>query len=288
MPCYHPLPAWRGRHGGIAWRLADARSAAEKLSIPCGSCFGCRQEYRRQWTVRCMMEYSMSDLSSFVTLTYDEEHNPHNLSYRDLQLFFKRLRKEFDHVRYYACGEYGAKMVRPHYHGVLFNVHFVDRVFHGSSSGFDLFRSPTLERLWPFGFSTIGDVTYESCAYVTGYVLKKMHRFVSHEYIHPETGEYLQPEFVVMSRRPGIGASFLERFKAETLRDDSVYIGGQTMMPPRFFLSRLTEAEQAGLRSRRVAKRDEVALLEKSNRAYVSERVARAKSAVYSRRPLEA
>lgn len=286
MPCYHPLPAWRGRHGGLAWHLKDARSATERLSIPCGYCFGCLQEKRRQWTVRCMMEADTTEVSSFVTLTYDDTHDPGSLQYRDLVNFFKRCRKFFA-FRYFACGEYGRINYRPHYHALMFGYRPMDLEVLSQKGKTVLYRSGQIERLWKFGFSTVGDVAYESCAYVAGYVLKKLQRPAGVELVNPNTGEYLSPEFRVMSRRPGLGASWLEANKSETLRDDTIYIGGHTMMPPRFFDSRLNEAEILEQRSRRARKRDEDVALAKSANAYVSEAVAQSKFSAADCRPLE-
>ena len=285
MGCFHPLPAWRSRHGGITFRLKDARSQAERLELPCGRCFGCRHEYRRQWTMRCVMEAETHADNSFITLTYDDAHCPDSVQFRHLQLFFKRLRKEVGKVRYYACGEYGKEHSRPHYHAILFGYRFEDCVFLSGAGENTLYTSPLLERIWPFGFSTVGSVSYNSCAYVTGYVLKKSRN--ERDYINTETGEYLSPEFVTMSRRPGIGHAWLEKYKQETLRDDNVRLGSQVMLPPRYFVSKLSDVEQLALRARRAAGRDEDKSLDLSLRAYSRERVARSKHAAHSRRKLE-
>ena len=91
------------------------------------------------------------------------------MDYRHFQLFMKRLRKEFapTNIRFYMCGEYGEDFSRPHFHACLFNCFFGDRKrIPGGASGSPLYRSDILERLWPFGYSSIGDVTFESAAYV--------------------------------------------------------------------------------------------------------------------------
>lgn len=98
------------------------------VSIPCGQCLGCRIEYSKQWATRMLLENEYSKESHFVTLTYDDAHVPRHeyvdsdsgevfeslsLCKRDLQLFNKRLRKEFGQgIRFYACGEYGSNTFR--------------------------------------------------------------------------------------------------------------------------------------------------------------------------------
>ena len=61
--------------------------------------------------------------NAYITLTYNDDHLPANgsLQPRDLQLFWKRLRKaRTPGIRYYACGEYGDQTARPHYHAIIF------------------------------------------------------------------------------------------------------------------------------------------------------------------------
>ena len=92
--------------------------------IPCGRCIECRLKRSREWANRCMLELPYHESSYFLTLTYDDNHlrygdvhdengflvqNP-TLYKKDLQDFFKRLRKNYkydNHLKYYACGEYG-------------------------------------------------------------------------------------------------------------------------------------------------------------------------------------
>lgn len=69
--------------------------------------------------------------SFFITLTYDTRYIPitdsgyFTLDKRDCQLFFKRLRRAHKNqdrkIKYYLCGEYGGRTMRPHYHIILFN-----------------------------------------------------------------------------------------------------------------------------------------------------------------------
>lgn len=219
--------------------------------------------------MRCVHESKMHDFSSFITLTYDEEHVPadKSLRYRDYQLFMKRLRTRVTRarsagivadqevlrddsagVRFYMCGEYGGEHGRPHFHACLFGVYFPDRVpWKSLPSGSTLFRSEELASLWPYGFSSVGDVTFESAAYVARYVMKKItgEAAAEHYKFVDENGEvfWRTPEFTRMSLKPGIGATWFDKYKQEVFPNDEVYLRGQMMRPPRFYddlLKRLT------------------------------------------------
>ena len=246
MPCYHPIPAFRNSDGSIVFVDNLKRyDTVGRLDLPCGRCIGCRLERSRQWAVRCMHEASLYDANSFVTLTYDNEHLPeyNSLRYRDFQLFMKRLRKAFApaEIRFYMCGEYGDDLSRPHYHACLFGCYFHDRVgISGGNSGSSLYRSNLLTSLWPHGFSSVGDVTFESAAYVARYVMKKVtgrDADAYYETVCPETGEVSQrvPEFNKMSLKPGIGARWIERYKDDVYPNDFVVSRGTESKPPRYY-----------------------------------------------------
>lgn len=173
--------AWRStqNNGKIVFYDIDHIGKAFSLSLPCGQCIGCRLEYSRQWAIRCMHESTLHDQSCFITLTYSDDNLPEHgtLILRDFQLFMKRLRFEFSNVkiRFYHCGEYGEKFGRPHYHALLFGIDFeADRTLYSQSKqGSKLYVSDTLNKLWNKGFATIGNITFESAAYVARYVVKK-------------------------------------------------------------------------------------------------------------------
>lgn len=195
----------------------------------------------------------MHDENSFLRLSYADEHLPQDgsICIRDLQLFMKRLRKHIApvKVRYYACGEYGDKTWRPHYHVVLFGYAFPDKYpWARSKAGYDLFRSPTLEKLWPFGQSTIGTVTAESGGYVARYAMKKVGGVPAQDHYlrpHPVTGELFQvmPEFALMSSRPGIGGGWFEKFAADVFPSDFLVLNGSKVPVPSYFYSKLKGSE---------------------------------------------
>ena len=101
--------------------------------VPCGKCPSCLSDRARDWSNRCLMELKTSGSAIFVTLTYDDFHLPIDddgptLRVRDVQLFFKRLRKDFPNsrIRYLLSGEYGSKTSRPHYHAIIFGLSLSD------------------------------------------------------------------------------------------------------------------------------------------------------------------
>jgi hypothetical protein len=243
MACYHPLYAYRDPETHQI-RILDARfdRADANLTLPCGQCQGCRLERSRQWAVRVMHEASLYKQNSFVTLTYNDEHLKPSLDYSDYQKFMKRLRKAFSgqEVRFYMCGEYGEQNRRPHFHACLFNVDFQDKTVWRKDRGNYIYRSELLERLWPFGFSSIGELTFQSAAYVARYVMKKQTGFRSEEaykYTDPETGEVLDltPEFNKMSLKPGIGARWFEKYQSDVYPNDYLVVNGVKTRPPRYY-----------------------------------------------------
>lgn len=248
MPCYHPLEAWRSEFGG---RLVFDRDkgVGQSLSIPCGQCIGCRLDRSLEWAVRISNEASLYDKNCFITLTYSPEHLPYSgsLILSDFQNFMKRLRKRFplSSIRFFHCGEYGETTGRPHYHACLMNFDFPDKEYLRSSPRGDLlYTSKILGELWPFGLHEIGSVTFDSAAYVARYITKKVTGKLAKDHytrVSCETGEIfeLKPEYTTMSRRPGIGAPWLEKYHKDVYPHDEVILrSGAKIPPPRFFDSR--------------------------------------------------
>lgn len=165
------------------------------LPLPCGKCLACKLAKAREWAVRCVLEASLYDDNSFLTLTYDDAHLPVDMKVNKIHLqnFIREVRR--DHfIRYLACGEYGGsgqtavngclvKRGRPHYHLILFG------------------WCPTekeLKKYWKFGFASVGDCSFRSCDYVARYTTKKIY-------------DDKDDSFILMSTRPGIGYAWLEK-----------------------------------------------------------------------------
>ena len=245
MPCYHPITAYQCGDGSIVFQERRWFNTVKTLSLPCGQCIGCRLERSRQWAMRCMHEAQLHEKNCFITLTYDNTHLPSDgsLHYKDFQLFIKRLRKKFGNtrIRYYMAGEYGENFGRPHFHACIFGHDFHDKkLWKRSSSGSMLYRSADLELLWPFGYSSIGDVNFESAAYVARYIMKKVtgHNAKKHyTETDSDTGEIItrKPEFNKMSLKPGIGYDWYKLYKNDVYPHDYVIIKGKKVKPPKFY-----------------------------------------------------
>lgn len=215
------------------------------FEIACGNCVGCRLSRAQGWMIRCVHEAQMHPANAFLTLTYNNEHLPGNGSLQpdQVQRFMKRLRRAVapQRVRFYLCGEYGEQFARPHYHALIFGWAFPDRVEHGRSpKGNILFRSPLLEDCWPFGYTSIGEVTRESAGYAARYVMKKITGEQASDHYHrvdPETGEAWSviPEYNRMSLKPGLGESWLKRYWKDVYPGDFVVIEGKKYKPPRYY-----------------------------------------------------
>lgn len=165
------------------------------LTYGCGQCLPCRINKRREWVSRLKLERLEHEHACFVTLTYNDEHLPKDLCVekREAQLFIKRLRKEIypRKLRYFIVGEYGDKSQRPHYHAILFGVSPTEGI--------------TIQQCWPYGFTHTGTAETKSMSYCASYVCKKWTK----RGIPELRGR--NPEFVLMSRKPGLGAGYTIR-----------------------------------------------------------------------------
>ena len=182
-----------------------------------------------------MHEASLYEENSFLTLTYDDENLPEGFTLvkRDFQLFMKRLRKNYEpkKLRFFMCGEYGDDTGRPHYHINLFGHDFEDKEFYKrSKSGEPLFVSRDLERIWGKGHCPIGSLTFESAAYTARYNLKKV---TGKEADKHYAGRL--PEFALMSRRPGIGEPWLQKWHTDVYPHDFVVVNGKKCKPPKYY-----------------------------------------------------
>lgn len=255
LTCFSPLKGYRGavpndngRHP-VVFSSGDG-TPDRKVNIPCGQCVGCRLERSRQWAMRCVHEASLYENNCFLTLTYNDEHCPISLNRVDLQKFLKRLRRKYSNkrIRFYGCGEYGEENERPHYHVCLFNHRFDDAVLYSYRDSVRLYISESLMRLWPFGFSTIGDLTFESAAYTARYIMKKVTGQKAcdrYDVIDWSTGEIIErmPEFNCMSLKPGIGYDWFKKFKSDCYPSNEVVLRGRKMRPPKFYDKKLQEEE---------------------------------------------
>lgn len=176
--------------------------------IPCGKCEGCRIDKSQDNATKVYLESLNHNQNCFLTLTYDNEHlpKPKTLVKRDLQLFWKSLRKAIQpqKIKYLACGEYGLLTRRPHYHAAVMGYFPEDaKPYKKNENGDILFTSEKLSKIWGKGFVIIGNLTYQSAAYIARYVYKKAYG-----------GDTLNlkkhqiPEFTTCSKRPGLAQNW--------------------------------------------------------------------------------
>lgn len=194
--------------------------------FPCGKCINCRARSRQEWVFRLRMEYRSSDFGLFVTLTYDDDHlPPDGVSKRDVQLFLKRLRKNFDSrtLRYYICSEYGDHTYRAHYHALLF--------FVGIKRNAELYDIIT--RSWQNGFVDFGEIEEGSIVYVTKYCLKGS-----------DVPPGMNDNFRLLSKmHGGLGVDYIEdQFDYHLQRLDKptyVHLEGHSAPMPRYYRTKI-------------------------------------------------
>lgn len=213
----------------------DRYGSENVIQLPCGHCESCVEKRARSWSVRCVLEAAQYDANCFLTLTYSDQCLPKNgLCKKDLQKFIKRLRDYTGRkIRYFACGEYGEHTYRPHYHLIVFNWFPEDAKFlKDSPYGGLLFTSSILRKLWPYGHSSVGDVSFASCGYVARYCNKKLAR------------QNDTKEFCLMSLRPGIGEGYIKEHLMDVYDTDRVYLknGNRSSCSPMRYFDKVFEA----------------------------------------------
>lgn len=205
----------------VVFRVRDGWGD-KPVDLPCGKCVGCLQDKARGWAVRCFHESTQHLRNCFVTLTYNDEHCPGRLCKPDLQRFFKRLRARGVKLRYFACGEYGGKFGRPHYHALFFGQDFLDgSIQMGVKDGY--YTHPLLDEVWGNGFVTIAPCEPASVFYVTGYTLKNLGQ---------------DDTFHLASKRPYIGHGWLAKYYSDISQNGFVTIDGRKLPVPRSYLDR--------------------------------------------------
>jgi len=262
MPCFSPLQGYKDAvTGGLTF---DKSKSLQKMQVACGQCLGCRIDHRTMWAIRIVHESYMhldAHGNSWLTLTYREPHDctpeqyqkgyyvpqDYSLNPNHVSKFIRKLRKQNpDHkIRYFYCGEYGDENQRPHYHVCLFNHQFHDRVLWKDDEGLYTYTSPSLEKLWPYGFSTTAELNFATASYTAGYCFKKINgkRARDHYLRCDEYGVayWLRPEFTRMStgrgKPSGLGARYYEKFKDDIFPADETPVPshGTVRLVPRYY-----------------------------------------------------
>lgn len=254
--CNFPLSFFRFYDGtskicanGVTEYLYKGVVYKDPIKVPCGKCIECRLNYARQWSFRLQAEMLYHEKNSFITLTYDDNHVPlsdsGNLTLRksDFQKFIKRLRKNTGlDISYYACCEYGEHTFRPHYHAIIFGWLPDDLVFNRTNKfGNVLYTSPTLQNLWPFGFSLVSEANVRTGGYCARYCTKKLTGF-SAVVAYDQLG--IERPCSLMSRRPAIGYQYFIDHIDDLIKYDKLSVatsdGVLTISPPKYFYDKLS------------------------------------------------
>lgn len=254
MSCTNPFTLYLNREAMHGEKVKFPKNRSDEahlltlgyksVEVPCGNCLACKYDYSKQWSLRNLKELEHSRSGYFITLTYSdsfltfsEKHNIATLVPFELSDFIKKYRTfqkskyNNDNIRFFACGEYGDHTFRPHYHVLLYNAVIPDLEFFTSSHGNSYYLSREMQRIWKHGNIIIGDITVESASYVAGYCTKKVEGYDSKLYQELD----VQPEFLRMSRRPGIG--YLDNDTVLSLYEHDEIFGknGVRMKPPRYY-----------------------------------------------------
>lgn len=257
--------------------FSDVRTKSPEhryITLPCGLCFGCRMDNSRMWALRMMHEARYHEDNYFITLTYADDALPagSDLDYRDLDLFWKKARHEFQTparpFKYFACGEYGDRTLRPHYHFAGFDFKIDDlRPFKQTASGW-YFLSERLREVWKHGHVIVAPLDWDCAAYISRYVTKKMHGATKRykDTFDPETGEVHAYTVERAFQSKGLGLPWYEANKDEVWNLDGCLFKGQYLVkPPRYYYKRLQDEdpEKAALiRERRIADRGVVSQID--------------------------
>lgn len=182
------------------------------IYVACGKCPNCLRNKRRDWYIRLCKERDVSSSCYFLTITYDDANIPRSqdglnvVSKKDIQDWLKRLRKRIDtdfpghKIRYFLVSEYGPNTLRPHYHGIFFNLPYPVNLDRPDKCPL----KKVLEDTWKNGFVTVGEPTPARLNYCAAYCIQPKLEFEK---------KGLEPVFTFMSRNPGIGASYIDKYK---------------------------------------------------------------------------
>ena len=291
------------------------------VEFPCCECDGCKESDKKEWATRIWQESLCYQNNQMVSLTYNNENVPKTkdgqltLKKKDLQDFMKRLRTtyyrkhDWEGIRYKACGEYGGDddyldtngelrkgTERPHYHFVGLNLPVYDLIpHHISKTDGQVYISPELTQIWGKGHVTVVEASWNTCAYVAGYVLKKANKDQKQKYL--DSGRL--PEFTTGSNRPGIGKPFFDKFYKQIYETDEMIIKRRskeknweletvTVKPSRYYdklferidPERMKEIKQARREASEEAEKIKYSKISKSRKSYLEQVEARHKESL--------
>lgn len=252
LACTRHLRAYKGPNG-IAFNSREGY-ADMPLTLRCGACIGCRIDRQTGWMIRMMHELQMAEKACFATFTYNDDCVPddHGLRVEHWQEAAKRIRANIGDFRFFMAAEYGGDKLRPHYHAAIFGQDFTnDRVrVNVKGSPHYWWTNEAVTSAWRKGYVTVGELNSTTARYICNYMLKKVtgkKAKAAYERIDPLTGETwdVRPEFSTMSRRPGLGASWFDRYCDDVYPQDVVVLDGKKYRPPQFYDRLLQDRDPA-------------------------------------------
>lgn len=196
------------------------------VEIACNHCVPCVESKGAALSIRVYHDWvSHGEVGTFGTLTYDDAHMPSDgrLNRDDVERFKDRLDRELRRAggrwRGVVCGEYGKNTFRPHYHFILIGADLCVRSQRVApeGSGDDRYVSALLNRLWPYGHNMVSPMNGARALYVGKHCIKNFH----------DRDEV----FRIMSRKPGIGYGWLERYWTDLLKGFVVIDGCKLSIP---------------------------------------------------------
>nr|UXQ88157.1 MAG: replication initiation protein [Microvirus sp.] len=268
VPCYRPIEAWRSTErtvngkNRIVFDKSETTKSLNPIHLPCGTCIGCKLDRSLMWAIRCVHEAQQHNQNSFITLTYSDDNLPtdRSLTHSHYQTFIRELRRQYPSltIRYYMCGEYGTKprtldmktspgkLHRPHYHACLFGIDFPDKEIFKEDEGIITYTSDKLTSIWGRGFTTTGDLNFDTAAYTARYIAKKVTGEKAEEHYQTTchiTGNLinLEPEYNTMSRRPGIAYTWFQKYVKDIYPSDYLIHEGHKVKTPRYYDNQLTD-----------------------------------------------
>lgn len=251
MNCTSPKTVWTNPQGGRPiFGLWSGVAVGREFLIGCGKCLGCGLDKSSSWALRAQHEARYFDRNCFLTLTFKDEHlpeSPEQARY-ELRKFQKRAGKEFGAgLRWFGAMELGERNNRIHGHFLLYGEDFTAGAFPvpGGSREHPLRSNAILERLWPFGFASVGELNEKTANYVAGYIVAKATRPRVVPVVHPVTGAVRDWPTVYRPfypSRPALGVRFFEDF-AEDFWNGPRARGGARLPIPRAYSKRMRELD---------------------------------------------
>lgn len=247
MSCLFPLKMHRDSSGNVC----SSKYSHTEFYVPCGQCGECRLSRARMWATRCVHEASQWKQNCFITLTYKTPPSGNTLDPQDTKAFIRRLQYKLDTpFKYFLVGEYGDNFDRPHYHALIFGYDFGlnrHRLSQAATNPFtndknksttdltvlhdtNALNCPELTDIWGLGYTSVGELTFDSAAYCAQYAMKKVNG--------PKAKAHYQgrhPEFMRTSQN-AIGKQYALQFANEIIQHNSVLSNGVSQPIPNYYL----------------------------------------------------